>query len=162
MSDDAQFLQANMVRFERVFTASAQQIWAVLTDLKRLPHWYGEGAIAPSVGGTVSLMAGHIRGVVTQWQPPTRLAYTWNVFMPGQTVSDYPESYLTLDVADGKLTLAHLPVLDRFVKQNAMGWHTYLDMVAAELKGEPPQLRASHMARNAAHYGVDLDNVTMA
>ena len=44
-------------------------------------------------------MDGHIRGVVTQWQPPQRLSYTWNVFNPGDpadAVSAYPESYLTL------------------------------------------------------------------
>jgi len=28
-------------------------------------------------------MGGHIRGTVTQWQPPRKLIYTWNVFDPG-------------------------------------------------------------------------------
>ena len=35
------------------------------------------------------------------------------------------------------LTLTHLPVLEQFVKVNAMGWHTYLDMVKAAVTGAP-------------------------
>jgi uncharacterized protein YndB with AHSA1/START domain len=156
MSQDAQFLKANMARFERSLPAKAAEIWAMLTDTKRLPNWYGEATIEPSVGGKVDLMAGHIKGVVTQWQPPRKLAYTWNVFMPGQTVSDYPESYLALEVADGKLVLTHLPVLNEFVKRNAVGWHTFLDMVEAELKGESRQPRETYAKKNAERYGVTL------
>ena len=55
-----------------------------------------------------SLMGGHIRGTVTQWLPQKKLAYTWNVFAPGQTVSDFPESYLTLEL-DGEQAHAHAP-----------------------------------------------------
>ena len=56
----------------------------MLTDTQRLPGWYGDGAIEPQVGGKVELMGGHIRGTVTQWQPSRKLAYTWNVFTPGE------------------------------------------------------------------------------
>jgi hypothetical protein len=55
--------------------------------------------------------------------------------------------------------LTHLPVLDRFEKQNAMGWHTYLDMLDAALRGEPAEPRQAHMQRTAARYGVDLSNL---
>ncbi len=156
MSHDAQFTHAHMVRFERHLDAPSPEIWAVLTDTERLPGWYGEGVIEPRVGGKVQLMGGHIRGTVTQWLPPRKLAYTWNVFMPGQEISDFPESYLTLDFGDGTLTLTHLPVLDAFVKPNAMGWHTYLDMVEAALHGGPVEAREIYMRRNAERYGVDL------
>jgi uncharacterized protein YndB with AHSA1/START domain len=161
MSQDAQFTHAHMVRFERQLPGPADKVWTVLTDTKWLPGWYGEGGIEPKVGGKVELMAGHIRGVVTQWNPPHRLAYTWNVFNPGDTVSPYPESYLvlTLGASSGNgvsLTLEHLPVLERFVKLNAMGWHTYLDMMTAVLHGEPVGSRDAYMARNAKRYGIDL------
>ena len=62
--------------------------------------------------------------MVTQWQPQGRLAYTWNVYNPGDATSPYPESYLILTLAaavEGTLpTLDHLPVLEKFVKLNAM------------------------------------------
>jgi hypothetical protein len=128
----------------------------VLTDTGRLPGWYGEGRIEHRVGGAVSLMGGHIRGTVTQWLPTKRLAYTWNVFMPGQAVSDFPESHLTLELDGSRLTLTHLPVLEAFVKLNAAGWHTFLDMVDAAACGAPVEPRESYMKRNAERYGVEL------
>ena len=145
-----------MVRFERTIHASSDAIWSVLTDTARLPGWYGEGRIEGRVGGTVSLMGGHIRGTVTQWLPPKKLAYTWNVFAPGQTVSDLPESYLTLEMDSSKLTLTHLPVLEQFVRLNAAGWHTFLDMVDAAARGAPVEPREACMKRNAEHSGVEL------
>jgi len=45
------------------------------------------------------------------------------------------------------LTLTHLPVLERFEKQNAMGWHTFLDMVDAAARGEVPATRQVYMNR---------------
>ena len=100
MSGRAQFTHAHMTRFERSLPASREKVWSLLTTPSLLPEWYGAGRIEGYVGGQVNLMGGHIRGVVTQWVTETKLAYTWNVFMPGQTMSDYPESYLTLDLDD--------------------------------------------------------------
>ena len=57
------------------------------------------------------------------------------------------------------ITLTHLPVLDRFEKQNAMGWHTFLDMLGDALRGEPAEPRQAYMQRNAARYGVDLSDL---
>lgn len=156
MTADAQFTHAHMVRFERTIDAAPAAIWAVLTDTARLPGWYGNGRIEGRVGGVVSLMDGHIKGVVTQWQPQKKLAYTWNVFMPGQTESDFPESFLTLEIDGGKLTLTHLPVLEAYVKPNAMGWHTFLDMADAAARGVAVEPREIYMKRNAERYGVDL------
>jgi uncharacterized protein YndB with AHSA1/START domain len=163
MSPDAQFTHAHMVRFDRLLPGPADKVWSVLTDTRWLPGWYGEGVIEPQVGGKVELMAGHIRGVVTQWRPTQKLAYTWNVFNPGDNASPYPESYLSLTLAPKEqeeivLTLEHLPVLERFVRLNAMGWHSYLDMVEAAVRGQPVEPRQAYMTRNAKRYGIDLAN----
>jgi uncharacterized protein YndB with AHSA1/START domain len=156
MSHDAQFTHAHMLRFDWPLPAARDKVWSVLTDTSALPGWYGEGLIEPRVGGAVNFMSGHIKGVITQWVPPKKLSYTWNVFMPGQTVSGYPESYLTLELDDSRLTLTHLPVLEAFVKLNAMGWHTFLDMVDAAARGAQIEPREAYMKRNAEHYGIDL------
>ena len=162
MKDSGYLTTAPMVQFERPLPGPVERIWAVLTDVRWLPGWYGAGSIEPRAGGAVELMGGHIRGIVTQWFPPRRLAYTWNVFNPGDDASPYPESYLRFDLEprdnDVLLTLTHLPVLERFEKLNAMGWHTYLDMVAAVMHGEPVEPRDAYMTRNAKRYGVDLAN----
>jgi uncharacterized protein YndB with AHSA1/START domain len=163
MSMEAQFQQAAMVRFARTLPGPIERVWEFLTNTERLPAWFGNGAIEPREGGAVSLMDGHIRGVITKWQPPRLLAYTWNVFSPGQTESSYPESYLTIELeARGDrvhLTLTHLPVLERFEKQNAMGWHTFLDLLEGTLRGEGHQTREAYVTRNAQRYGVDLNNL---
>jgi uncharacterized protein YndB with AHSA1/START domain len=157
MTADAQFTHAHMVRFERTIDARPEAIWAVLTDPARLPGWYGaDGKIETRVGGVVSLMGGHIRGTVTQFLPLKKLVHTWNVFAPGEEQSKFPESYLTLELDGGKLTLTHLPVLEAFVKLNAMGWHTFLDMVDAAARGAPVEPREVYMKRNADRYGIDL------
>ena len=98
MSVDGQFQRAPMVRFERTLPGPIERVWEFLTNTERLPAWFGQGTIEPREGGSVTLMDGHIRGVVTQWQPPRRLSYTWNVFSPGETESAYPESYLTIEL----------------------------------------------------------------
>ena len=164
MSDLGKMLHVPAIRFDRRLNGSAAQVWAHLTDCGRLAGWYGDDStIEPREGGQVRLMGGHMRGVVTQWVPERKLAHTWNVFAPEEAQSPYPESYVTLDLAaEGagvRLTLTHLPVLERFETQNAMGWHTFLDILEATLDGRPIEPRAAYMQRNAALYGVDLANL---
>jgi hypothetical protein len=57
------------------------------------------------------------------------------------------------------VVLTHLPVLERFEKQNAMGWHTFLDMLTDALSGRTVETRDAYMKRNADRYGVDLSDV---
>lgn len=154
------------VQFERVLPGPVDRVWKHLTDTTLLAGWFGKGTIEQRTGGRVSLMDGHIRGVVTRWNPPHRLAYTWNVFGPGDgldAISAYPESYLSFTLErsgnDVLLRLTHVPVLDRFEKQNAMGWHTFLDILGAALRGEKVEERSTYMKKNAALYGVDLNNL---
>ncbi len=163
MTPDDQLKKVAMVQFERLLPGPVERVWAFLTDPKKLPGWFGEGSIEPRPGGAVNLMGGYVRGIVTQWQPPRRLTYSWNVFAADETLSHYPESYLTIWLEprgnEVALTLTHLPVLERFEQQNAMGWHTFLDMLGAAARGEPTAPRQAYMQRNAARYGVDLANV---
>jgi len=152
------------VRFERRLPGPIERVWQYLTDPEKLPEWFGQGTIELREGGRVHLMDGHIRGVVTQCRPPHLLIYTWNVFAPGQQLSDYPESYLRLELEaqeDGQvlLRLTHMPILERFERQNAMGWHTFLDLVENGVRGGPTRTRKTYMETNAALYGVDLEQL---
>ena len=152
------------IRFVRTLPGPIERVWAFIAEPQHLPAWFGaDSAIEPRPGGAVRLMGGHIRGVVTQWQPLRKLVYTWNVFGPGDgedAVSEYPESYPTFELeAQGnevQLTFTHFPVLERFVPQNAMGWHTMLDILDAGLRGEAIAERPIYMKKNAALYGLDL------
>src|SRR3954465_4353604 len=156
--NEGEVVAESAVRFVRALNAPAEKIWAFLTETARLPEWYGEGAIEPREGGAVSLMAGHIRGVVTGWQPNQFLAYTWNVFSPGDSVSPFPMSYLEFTLEDQRLTLVHRPIPPAMQNQTMMGWHTMLDLIAAGLNGDFPK-RADLFPKNAALYGVDIDKL---
>jgi uncharacterized protein YndB with AHSA1/START domain len=154
------------VVFERVMPGPIARVWDYLTDTKLLPQWFGNGTIEPRLGGTVRLMGGHIRGVVTQWHPPHRLSYTWNVFDGADgpdAHSAYPESYLSFTLEQVErgvlLRLSHLPILDRFEKQNAMCWHSFLDMLGTALQGGKVGERGFYMKKNAALYDVDMNNL---
>ena len=157
-----EIIPESVVRFVRALPAPPAKVWAFLTEASRLPEWYGEGSIEPREGGAVSLMGGHIRGVVTGWRPEKFLGTTWNVFSPGESVSAWPVSYLefALEEESGgtRLTLTHRPIPEAMQKQTAMGWHTMLDLIEAGLKGEFPK-RSDLFPKNAALYGVDMNKL---
>jgi uncharacterized protein YndB with AHSA1/START domain len=148
------------VRFVRTLPAAPEKAWAFLTESTRLPEWYGDGSIEPREGGAVTLMGGHIRGVVTGWRPQKFLAYTWSVFQPGEEVSAWPISYLELSLeskgVQTNLTLIHRPIPEKMQKLTMLGWHTMLDMIEAGLEGRFPP-RTEMMPRSATLYGVDLN-----
>lgn len=164
--DKGEMSKLACVTFTRRLSGPIEKVWAHLTEPHLLPAWFGGNSrIEPRQGGAVHLMGGHVRGVVTQWQPPHKLIYTWNVFSPGDgpdAVSTYPESYPTFELqAEGSkvlLTFRHFPILDRFIPQNAMGWHTMLDILETALAGRPVEERTVYMKKNAELYGVDLAN----
>ena len=149
-----EIIAESAVRFVRELDASPEKIWAFLTDSSKLPEWYGEGAIEPREGGAVSLMGGHVRGVVTAWRPQEFLGYTWNVFSPGESVSRFPISYLEFTLEGSKLTLIHRPIPLAMQGQTMMGWHTMFDLIEAGLAGSFPK-RSDLFPKNAERYGVD-------
>ena len=153
-----EIIAESAVRFVRDLDAPPEKIWAFLTDSKTLPEWYGVGMIEPREGGAVSLMGGHIRGVVTGWRPRKFLAYTWNVFSPGETQSRFPISYLEFSLDGPKLTLIHRPIPDAMQNQTMMGWHTMLDLIEAGLAGDFPK-RSDLFPKNAERYGVDINKL---
>jgi uncharacterized protein YndB with AHSA1/START domain len=160
LPEQGEVIPESAVRFVREFDAPVAKVWAFLTDSTLLPEWYGDGVIEPREGGKISLMAGHIRGVVTGWQPEKFLAYTWNVFQPGEDVSAWPISYLELALEDTdtgtRLILIHRPIPEAMQKLTMIGWHTMLDLITRGLKDHfPPRLDVMH--RNAEVYGVELN-----
>ena len=151
------------IQFERLLPAALEKAWAFLTEPARVAEWYGEGMIEPREGGKVELMGGHIRGVVTGWRPQRFFAHTWNVYSPGESVSGWPVSYLEFTLApegtQTKLILTHRPIMTRMQPQTMMGWHTFLDMLEAGIRGETIGPRDGYMQKNATLYGVDLNNL---
>jgi uncharacterized protein YndB with AHSA1/START domain len=160
MSDRGETHQETMIRFERRMPGPIERAWEYITSAEHLGKWLMPGTIEPHEGGAVNLGEGHIRGVVTQWQPPHRLTYTWNVFSAGETVSSFPETYVTFELtADGhevRLVLTHRPILlKEYEGRTMMGWHTLLDSLVATAQGREPESRDVAMERNRVLYGVE-------
>jgi uncharacterized protein YndB with AHSA1/START domain len=153
-----EIIAESAVQFVRSFDATPDKIWAFLADSSKLPEWYGEGSIEPREGGAVSLMGGHIRGVVTGWRPQKFLGYTWNVFSPGEMESRFPVSYLEFTLDGPQLILIHRPIPAAMQNQTILGWHTMLDLIDAGLSGEFPR-RSDVFPKNATLYGVDLQKL---
>jgi len=161
-SSHGQSRQEIAVYFERLLPGSIDRIWTLLTESEHVAAWFGhpdkQYAIAPYEGGTIRLADDHIRGIVTQWKPPRRLTYTWNVYAPGATESPYPESYVTFELdAEGdevRLMLTHHPVLQRFDAQTMMGWHSFLDLLESLARDQPLESLDAVMQRNKVRYGV--------
>ena len=162
MSEKGEIKMEARVEFLRRFAQSPERVWDFLTKPELLKSWYGDGVFDAREGGKLSFMDGHIRGIVTQVRAPHFLAYSWNVFNPGQSVSDFSETYLSFSLeADGvgtKLLLVHRPIPEPFQKQTAMGWHTMLDLIEHGLEGEFPQ-RSTFFQKNATLYGVEMGNL---
>ena len=163
MSDKGQTKTETAVRFERLLPGPIERVWDHLTRGEHIAAWFGgvgmKYTLEPRVGGTISFANDHIRGVVTQWRPPRFLAYTWNVFDTGETVSQHPESYVSFELEprckDVLLILTHRPIPEAYQGQTMMGWHTFLELFEALLRGEELQSRETLMERNRKRYGVE-------
>lgn len=132
--------------------------WTYLTDADRLGEWLAAGPIEPHVGGLVRLTFDHDRltphpertperfagadgyvlaGVVTAWEPPERLAFTW-------PEPDCPDSEVAFDLEPHgdavRLTVKHRRIGDVAATRTGFGagWHAHLDVLTAKLAGTEP------------------------
>ena len=146
MSKQGKLIGDDTVQFERLLPAPIDVVWEYLTVSDRVASWLAHADIEPHQGGSTRLQwddwstdepppngALHwtATGVVTRWEPPQALAYTWN--QPG-----LPESEITFELTPkGEETLLVL-THRRIAKERHMfaaGWHTHLDLFATRLKG---------------------------
>lgn len=158
MADKGWLTDNETVRFERTLPGPAARVWDHLTDARHLPVWFGseemEFTIEPRSGGRVHLMSGGITGEVRDWQPPRRLAYSWNLAgVPA------PETTVTFDLAEKgdtvQLVLSHGPIGSGFQAASLSGWHTFLDRLEAMLRGAGLGDAMEAMQRHRAAYAAD-------
>jgi uncharacterized protein YndB with AHSA1/START domain len=146
MSTQGKLIDHDTVQFERVLPAPIEVVWEYLTIPDRVASWLAIAHIEPHKGGTANLEwegwsteepppsgATHwvATGIVTHWDPPRKLAYTWN--QPGE-----PESEITFDLTpkgDETLLILTHRRLGKSRHMYAAGWHAHLDLLAARLKG---------------------------
>lgn len=145
------------VRLVRMLPGPIERVWEFLTDPEKRRRWFAGGPMEPCQGGKVTLKFRHIEiapdetppeehkhhhdpgesmdGIVTRWEPPRVLAYTFG--SDGESEVTFE---LTPQGGTVQLVLTHrarggdLPYIDEF----AAGWHTHLTHLIARLEGAPP------------------------
>jgi uncharacterized protein (TIGR00369 family) len=135
------YTDARTLRFERCLPGTMEQVWAYLVQPDRMAVWLARGEIEPHVGGQVVIhheenwpSAPSARGVVTAWDPPHRLAYTWSEASTNSEVS------FELSPIEGGVALVlthrHLPLGEE--TGFGSGWHASLDALGLALGGAGP------------------------
>lgn len=135
-----------VIRFERRYEATAEDVWAALTQPASLSRWLGaEVELRPEVGGQVVLRwpgGEQMTGSILRCDPPRLLEYSWS---EGR---DQPESVVTFEVsAAGSasiLVLEHRQLNPGSLAGFGAGWHGHLDALGALLSGEPFDLDGSY------------------
>jgi len=165
------------VRLVRTLPGPIERVWDFLTDSEKRARWFAGGPLEPRAGGKIVMTFRHkniapdeippddhkqyhdpgetIECVVTRWEPPRVLAFTFG--NPAESVVTFE---LTPQGAEVLLVLTHLaePGDYPYLPGYASGWHTHLAQLVALLEGAPrppfwpmhARLRAEYFRMHAA------------
>ena len=122
------------VRFERLFTATQDRLWAALTNQDEISRWLAPCRLRQGEGGSILIDFGgdqQVSGTITEWEPTRRLAYRW-------IVTDALDSDVHWELrARGKsveVVLEHSQLPVEHGHSYAAGWHAHLDSLSAYLE----------------------------
>ncbi len=149
MDDFGTLLDANTVRFERLLPGPIERVWAYLTQPQFLRTWLAESSMDLRVGGAVALRfdtdevparakGGAIdQGIITRYEPPHRLAYTWQK-APNGPVTSHVAFELEAVEDQVRLVLTHSKLPHSSLASFGAGWHTHLTVLGARLQALEP------------------------
>jgi uncharacterized protein YndB with AHSA1/START domain len=158
MSEYGTLVDPQTVRFERLLPGPIERVWEYLTDSEKRGTWLGAGAMDLRVGGKLVIVfdnnnvgprpsepperykqyAGVFESnhIVTAYDPPHRLAFTWDDDMNpagSEVVFELKEEGKNV-----RLVLTHRRIADGNAAVNfSGGWHTHLAMLLEQLEGNP-------------------------
>lgn len=124
-------------RFERRFATDAHDLWAAMTDPKRIGRWMAPVEVhgEPATGTRYSIDFGEggiTQGAITTCDAPQRFEVTWEH-------DDEPPSSVLVEIrADGDgavLVLDHRRLPLNQAHGYTAGWHAHLDRLDADLSG---------------------------
>lgn len=151
-----QFNGPGEVRLVRSLPGPIERVWEFLTDSEKRSRWFAGGPMEPRQGGAYNLLFRTIllapdetppeaqkethdpgfsmAGVVTRWEPPRVLAYTF-----GETGESEVTFELTPEGERVRLVLTHRARGEDLESMPgySSGWHTHLAHLVALLEGTP-------------------------
>ena len=145
------------LRLERDFDATPDELWHMLTDPAELAGWlHATVELEPRPGGAITLRFTNtdttIHGRIVRFDAPTVLEYSWRA-------ADEPASLVRFELrpvpaAPGtRLSLTHSRCAGTAVSEMAAGWHHHLELLAAQLVGQPVGWDWPHFQELYARYG---------
>ena len=94
---------ARAVTLSRSFEATAPDLWDAVTNSERLPRWFAPVSGDLEAGGRYQV-EGNAGGVITECEPPSRFALTWEF---GEDASWVEVSVADEGAGRARLTLTH-------------------------------------------------------
>jgi uncharacterized protein YndB with AHSA1/START domain len=154
MTGDGELIEdSRTLRFIRLLPGPIERVWDYLAGADKLSSWLGAGTIEPRVGGAVNIQGGHITGVVLDWSPPRRLAYTWIVpDADGASLISQVAFALELDGDKVRLTLTAGAILPGFELPSLTGWDSLLTALEMRLGGADPGPMMDRWRATLPHY----------
>lgn len=122
-------MKTTSIRLSVVITATPRDVFAALTESRRIAAWSGQkGSVAANVGGKLELFDGWVKGTVVEYSPGKRLAHTW---LPGDWPEDAQESivrYTLIPSGKGtRIVLEHSNFPNETEKKNhRSGWKEFV------------------------------------
>lgn len=173
MSDFGIVTEAGAVRFDRLLPGPVERVWSYLTDSEKRGRWLAFGAMVGQVGTAFRLEFHNTKlgagdtdiparyqdncqdgvttsGLIQAWEPGRLLSFTW-----AEESGD--PSLVTIELSPVgdmvRLILTHRRLNSHGMMTSVSGgWHTHLDILAAELSGVPaPGFWTRHTALEAAY-----------
>jgi uncharacterized protein YndB with AHSA1/START domain len=147
------FSGSDSVVLERLLPGSVERVWSYLTDPLYLKTWLAGGTVNVHAGGTLHLdfdliecpgrepVHGTMEGIITAYNPPTLLAYTWGE--SGARAAGDPDSLVTFELQPAAnsqtlLTLTHTRIVTKDLPSIGAGWHVHLDVLTDRLLNRQP------------------------
>lgn len=129
------------VRYERLYDATPEELWAALTDPEQIEGWLAHTSrfeLAPD--GEVVLdfgegdeAGGKVEGRIRELDPPRLLEYSW-------TFTGEPESVVRFEILPREqgvlLVLDHRLLSWESMPGYGAGWHAHLDQLENVLRDE--------------------------
>ncbi|WP_449537680.1 SRPBCC family protein [Ferdinandcohnia sp. Marseille-Q9671] len=143
--------------FERHFTNSVEDVWAMLTDNEKLQKWFSELKVEdPRKGGRILFDMGDGTSeemTITDFTDQSVLEYTWG--------DDLVRFELSSEQEGCQLVLLEkITDLTPHTPKDLAGWHVCLDVICALLAGEEVTERRQQWERWYITYTQEIDRLT--